>query len=297
MGAKWTGKSRGKKFFQNLMIVFIKIGLSSLAYFIVYFVALFYCFLPSVIKGSSHYINRRFLCTGPLSRFWRLYKLNLTFGKILIDRAVFGAAGKCKVLSDAKDVALCNDLCKKHNGLIILSAHCGCWQSAMSALDFVNKDEKKYVLYHRSKEDIDKHVHELSGKEAPVKFIDPNTADGGVFEIMAALQKGGVVCMMADRILDGSKNFIKVDFLGGKISLPFSMYKIAHALNKPIAVIFFPYEKRNCIHTIIADTFFVEDGGHKNYIEYAQRFADALEGFTDKYPYQFYNYFNLWEDK
>jgi predicted LPLAT superfamily acyltransferase len=292
----WTGKSRSKNFFHNLMILIIKFGALKFAYFIGRFVAFFYCLLPSVRKNASYYLEKKFPNCNHIKKFLHLYKLNLTFGKILIDRAIFGIKSKVNIISSRADINLCKSLYQKNNGLIILSAHCGCWQSAMSAFNLIDDEKEKYVVYHQNKEDIDKHVHQLQKKESPVKFIEPNAFDGGIIEIMAALQRGSLVCMMGDRVFGASNNFVEVNFLGAKIALPFSIYRIAATLNKPIAIIFFPYKKTGAVDTMIADYFFVKDGGKaaQNYVEYADRFSKALENFVKVYPYQFYNYFNLW---
>ncbi|MDR1952789.1 MAG: lysophospholipid acyltransferase family protein [Elusimicrobiota bacterium] len=296
MVQKWTGKSRSKSFFHTIQIIFIKIGARSAAYFFLYFIAAFYTLLPSIRKNSSYYLKKRFSSDGKLKIFFRIYKLNLTFGKILMDRAVFGVKGDIKIISSAANKEKCRDLYLQNKGLIILTAHCGSWQSAMSAFDFI--EAEKFVVYHRSKEDIDKHVHELSQKSSPINFIDPQNNYGGSVEIMAALQRGAIVCMMGDRTFGGKNNALLVNFFGEKAAFPFSIYRIAAALKIPIAVIFFPYRGRGKIDSFIADTFFVEDKGRKaeNYFDEVRHFALLLEDFCMEYPYQFYNYFNMWEE-
>jgi len=292
----WTGKSLGSSFFQNILGFFIKYGGKYVAYFILYFVVIFYTSLPSVRKKASFYLNRRFPDSSALARFVRVYKLNLTFGKILTDRAILGIRGESEVVSSEADKQLCRDLLAKGKGLIILTAHCGCWQMAMSSFDFL--PEEKYVIYHKSREDVDKHAHELSGKESPVKFIDPAGFAGGSIEVLAALQKNAIVCAMADRVFGDKSNSVEVDFMGGKIKIPFSIYKIAAAFETPIAVIFFPYKGGGKIDSVISDVFYSKTKGARragDYLEDAERFARALEGFTQKYPYQFFNYYNMWE--
>ncbi|AKL98316.1 lysophospholipid acyltransferase family protein [Endomicrobium proavitum] len=297
MVQKWTGKSLGSRFFQNLLGIFIKYGGRWTAYFVLYPIVLFYTFLPSVRIKASFYLKHRFPNSGKISLWFKTYKLNFTFGKILIDRAVLGIRGDIKIISSKKDQQLCRDLVAQGKGLIIISAHCGCWQAAMSSFDFL--EGEKYVVYHRSKKDVDKHAHELSGKQSLVQFIDPNGFGGGTIEIMSVLAKKGIVCMMGDRTFGGKigkENFIKVDFLGGKINIPFSIYRIAGATGVPIAVIFFPYQGSGKVDSLIPAAFFVEDKGHarENYFQEAQKFIQSLEEFTKKYPYQFYNYYDMW---
>ena len=295
MAQKWTSKSLGSAFFQNLFCFFIKYGGRHIAYFIVYFVAFFYTMLPSVRRNASYYLKRRFPNGGFFRNFLNVYLLILNFGKILADRAALGITGKVKIVSSKEDQELCRDLYSQGKGLVIITAHCGCWQMAMSSFDFMEGD--KYVIYHRSKEDIDKHAHELSGKKPPVNFIDPAGFGGGSLEIISALSKNGIVCVMGDRTFGSSDSKVEVDFLGGKIDVPYSIYRIAGAMGAPVAVIFFPHGSRGEIDSVITESFFVEDKGQhaESYFNEAQKFIKSLEDFCVKYPYQFFNYYDMWK--
>jgi predicted LPLAT superfamily acyltransferase len=292
MPQNWTGKSLGNKFFQFLLRFFVKYGGRHIAYFAAYFVVLAYTLVPSVQNKSSFYLKRRF---NGRRLFADTYKLNLTFAKILIDRAVFGIRGDVNIVSSPQDRQLCRDLLAKGKGLIIITAHCGCWQTAMSAFDFMDGD--KYAVYHRTKEDVDKHAHELSGNVSPVKFIEPASFAGGAIEIAAALENKGIVCFMGDRVYGAKNNSLTVDFLGGKIEVPYAAYRIAGALGTPVAVIFFPYKGNGKVDSLVSQTFFVEDKGSKAhaYLKEAEKFIQSLDSFIEKYPYQFFNYFNMWD--
>lgn len=295
MAQKWTGKSHGSSFFQSLHCFFIKYGGRHVACFILYFVAAFYALLPGIRKSSSYYLKKRFAQTGAIGMFFKTYRLILSFAKTLLDRAVLGITGKVEIVSSFADQQLCRELHAKGKGLIIITAHCGCWQTAMSSFDFMEGD--KYVIYHRSEEDIDKHAHELSGEKPPVNFIDPAGFGGGSVEIMSALSKNAVVCMMGDRTFGSKDNKIEVNFLGCKIDIPYSIYRIAGATGTPVAIIFFPHGGSGKVDSVVADTFFVEDKGQKaqNYLNEAQKFIKCLEDFCMKYPYQFFNFFNMWK--
>ncbi len=295
MAQKWTGKSRGNSFFQNLLCFFIKYGGRPAAYFILYFVAFFYTLLPDIRKSASYYLKKRFPRTGFFGMRIKTYKLILNFGKALTDRAVFGITGEINIISSQADKKLCKDLYAKGKGLIIITAHCGCWQTAMSCFDFIEGD--KYVIYHKSKEDVDKHAHELSGKESPVKFIDPAGFGGGAAEIISALSDKAIVAMMGDRTFGSLNNKAEVGFLGAKTEVPYGIYRIAAALGTPVVIIFFPRAGAGKVDSVIAGSFFVSDKGQKaeNYLNEAQKFIQSLEKFCNKYPYQFFNFYDMWK--
>jgi lauroyl/myristoyl acyltransferase len=199
-----------------------------------------------------------------------------------------------EILSSPKDMQECKDLHAKNKGLIIITAHAGAWQSAMSSFDFMEGD--KYVLYKKTHEDIDKHAHEHGALKQTVKFIDPSFYGGGAVEIMNALEKNAVLCVMGDREFGSPKNRVAVPFLGRDISVPGSIYRIAGAAGAPVAIIFFPFKGMGKLDSVIADTFYVEDRGANiaNYKEYALRFGKALENFVKQHPYQYFNFYDVW---
>ena len=157
---------------------------------------------------------------------------------------------------------------------------------------------KKHVLYYRSPKDHDKTVAQHGLRKAPFTFIDPSGPLGGVVEMMSALQRGEVICAMGDRVFGEERKSVSVQFLGGQIQVPYSFYRLAAATGAPIVVMFFPWLKRGKFASHTAAVIRVADGGpsKENYVSYAQEFVDALSGFCIQYPYQFFNYFDLWRD-
>ena len=61
---------------------------------------------------------------------------------------------------------------------------------------------------------------------------------------------------------------------------------------------FFPWEGKGRFSTRTCGVIRVPELGaaRENYVPFAQQFVDALEEFVIQYPYQFFNYFDLWEN-
>lgn len=291
-----TGRSLASKVKHRFMYALIFTGGRSLAYLFLYIVALFYSLSPAVCAKSRAYIARRFKPKNKWDFFKHTYRLNLTFGRTLIDRAALGILGRTGVSSTEEERQLCRNLLAEGKGLILLSAHAGCWQLAVNLLDFLPVN--KHVLYYRNPKDNDKTVAEHSGGAAPFNYINPAGPLGGVVEMLAALQKGEALCAMADRVFGDEKNAVSVSFLGGRIRVPYSFYRLAAATGAPIAVMFFPWEGRGCFSTRTCGVIRVPERGaaKENYAVFAQQFVDELEEFCIQYPYQFFNYFDLWEN-
>lgn len=291
-----TGRSIGSKLKHRFMYALICIGGRRLAYAFLYIVVFFYSVSPAVSQKSRAYIMHRFKPRSKREFFKHTYLLNLTFGQTLIDRAVLGILGRVSVRSTEEERQLCRDLCAPGKGLILLTAHCGAWHMAVNLIDFI--PVKINVLYYKNPQDNDKTVAEHSGKDARFSFINPAGPLGGIMEMMAALERGEAVCAMADRVFGDPKNAVEADFLGGKIRVPYSFYRLSAAVGAPVAAVFFPRLGPGEFSTWTAAHFSVPDLGPAKdaYARFAQQFVDALEEFCIKYPYQFFNYFDLWEE-
>lgn len=291
-----TGRSMASRLKHRFVYVLIALGGRSLAYGFLYPLVFVYCLHKSVRDKSRAYVMRRFTPKTKWAFFKHTFWLNLTFGRTLVDRAALGILGTTQFISDPQARHMCENLVKQGKGILLLTAHVGCWQSAVNCMQFLNRP--MHILYYRNPEDHDKTVAEHSGKKAPFTFINPAGPLGGVPEMMAALNRGEIVCAMADRVFGNPQNAVETDFLGGKVRVPYSFYRLAGATGAPIVLAFFPWQGKGKLSSWVLEPIFVQDkGAHKEYYQpYAQQFIDSLTQFCIKYPYQFFNYFDWWND-
>jgi predicted LPLAT superfamily acyltransferase len=115
--------------------------------------------------------------------------------------------------------------------------------------------------------------------------------------MMGVLKQGQIVSVMGDRLLGSDKSSCQVDFLGGKATVPFSAYKIASATGAPVVVFLTRKDGPNSYQVQLARVIRVPEIKGRNaeaFSLYAQEFAGVLEEFSQKHPYQFYNFHNMW---
>ena len=262
------------------------------------FVVLYYTlFKPSVRARSSHYLKRRFPGRNPLSGLWDSYRLNFGIGRVLVDRAVLGILGPQSLKLDLAGQEELAGLLAEGRGLVLVTAHAGCWQLAMSSLSVL--DTPVNLLIHREEGDLDRHFFEHGAASAPYRIIDPAGYLGGTLEMLQVLKHGQLLCIMGDRVMGGEGSSVGVDFLGEPVELPFSPYQLASATGAPVAVIF-PYRSEGGYALQVAQVIRVpEQLGRKGsaYRPYAAQFAAALERFVADHPYQFFNFFDMWKRK
>ena len=267
-----------------------------MAYGLLLFVVLYYTlFRPSVRARSRPYLQRRFPGRNPLARLCDSYRLNLGIGRILVDRAALGILGPEQLRVSLAGGEELQALLAEGHGLILVTAHVGCWQLAMSSLSALATPVS--LLIHREEGDLDRHFFEHGQGGPPYRIINPAGALGGTLEMLQVLKDGEVLCIMGDRVMGGESGTVRVDFLGAAVELPFSPYKLASATQAPLAVIF-PYQNEAGGYALqVAKIIRVPEnlGRAANaYRPYAAAFVGALEEFVAAHPYQFFNFFDMW---
>ncbi len=262
-----------------------------------FFVALYYVlFRPSIRERSRHYLTRRFPGRPGLARLLDTFRISFEMGKILVDRAVLGILGPGEFKISLSGRKQLQALLAEGRGLILVTAHVGCWQVAMSSLGALGPPIS--LLIHREEGDVDRHFFEHGAGPAPYATIDPAGFLGGTLEMLQRLKRGEVLCIMGDRVMGGDGSTVAVDFLGSAVRLPFSPYKLASATGAPVAVIF-PYKSGPGSYALQVAKIIRVPGisgkSPESFHPFAAQFAVALEAFVAEHPYQFFNFFNMWE--
>jgi predicted LPLAT superfamily acyltransferase len=295
---RWTSRSIGSNLQHNIFYFLIRYGGRGASYALLNCVAIYYTlFRPAIRKKAGYYLSRRFKTRNPLAQLLHCYRIYVDLGKALIDRATIGIKGVESIDIVSRNLDKLLVLVREGHGLILLTAHVGCWQIAMAQLSSLNAPVS--LLLHREEGDVDLHYFEHTGISAPFRIIDPLGYMGGVLEMMDVLRKGEVVSIMGDRVFGSDKNTVSVNFLGGKIRLPFSAFKLASATGAPIAV-HLSYKSGPASYAFMLDRTIRVPAGLGKTEEalrpYVAQFAEALESYTEQYPYQFFNFFNMWEN-
>ena len=294
---RWTSRSIGSLWQHQSFYLLIRCGGQQAAYLLLYCVVFYYTLLPSIRKKCSYYLSRRFPEAGRWQQFWNSYKMNLALGKVLVDRALVGILGADKLEVKLHGKQELMDLIAQGNGVILVNSHIGCWQVAASILDFV--DTPINLLIQREEGDIDRYHFEHSGSECPYRIIDPRGYLGGVLEMLQVLKRGEVLSVMGDRMLGNDKNGVEVNFMGGAVTFPFSAYKLASATGAPIVALLSHKVGGNRYAIEISPPIEVPAnlGRRKEkFIPYAQEYAGMLEIFCGEHPFQFFNFFDMWQN-
>jgi predicted LPLAT superfamily acyltransferase len=292
----WTSRSVGSRLQHRIFWLLIRIGGRRAAYALLHPVTWWYVYCrPSLRRRGDPYLSRRFPRPGGGVRLGDTRRHILALGKVLVDRAVMGILGPggTRVTLRGKEEIL--GLLGEGRGLVIMSAHVGCWQVGMAALAFL--EEPVSMVMQKEEGDVDRHYFEHAGLPSPYRIIDPRGWLGGSVEMIEVLTRKEVLGIMGDRVLGGAAGIVAADFLGGKVPLPVGPYRLASASGAPIAVIFSYKTGPDSYELALAGVIRVPPGlGRKPeaYAPHAARFAELLEAYTREHPYQFFNFFDMW---
>ncbi len=293
----WRSKRFGTKLGHQFFYFMVKIGGRRLAYFFLYVVVLYYTFfISSVTKMTHPYLSRRFPNASVFKRAMYRYFLILNLGKVLIDRSIVGILGGTYVNASFRTSCDLKKIKSLDTGFILLMSHVGCWQVAMSALRSFEKPVNLLML--RTEKDLNKHSFEYGRSKDNLKVINPQQFLGGSIEMLNALKNDEILCIMGDRIFGNKELSIEMCFLNGKTRFPISAYKLASITQKPIVVLHShkagPAEYKISVSNIVHVPAKLGKSNEK-FRPYAEKYVDSLELFTTDHPYQFFNFYDMWD--
>jgi predicted LPLAT superfamily acyltransferase len=243
---------------------------------------------------TAPYLEKRFPGHGRLARWRDTHRIMLNFGRVLVDRAWLGLRRGAELRGRLEGREELLALADEGRGVVLLTAHVGNWQSAMAHLTGFRVPINS--LMHYQEEAVAKHFFDLRRRKLPFRIIKSDSFMGGMIESTGALQRGEVVTVMGDRYAGGP--FVEVEFLGSRVRLPAAPYALAAATGSPVAVLLAAKTGRRDYTLKLWAVFRPEPTDRENrrhdLEKWARRFAGALEDYLERYPYQWYNFFDFW---
>jgi predicted LPLAT superfamily acyltransferase len=295
--------NKGQQFWRRLealghaiFYVFLFLGGQTAAYLLLGPVTFVYVLISRRVHGLTRaYRRHRFPEHRGVKAWLDTYRIVYSFGQVLIDRAWLGIRKNAKLDGELIGREQLLATAAEGKGLVLLTAHVGNWQTALSHIcDFTVPVNS---LMHYEQEAVAKHYFDLRREQTPFRIISTEGFMGGLVEATAALGRGEVVTIMGDRYVKGP--FVAVDFLGSPVRLPAAAYSLAAATGAPIAVLLAAKTGRTSYNLKLWDIFVPASGDRherqRNLAVGAARFAGALAECVEQQPYQWYNFFDFWK--
>ena len=295
----WSGKSKGKPLGYRIFIFILKHINIQVAYFIVWFVALYY-FLFTNKTPIKNFYKSAFSYQGQKLRraiFGNFYML----GKIMLDRITLLAGFKGNYTFDFEGEENLHKMAHAGKGGIILGAHAGNWEVAGKLLTRLTTPVH-IVMYDGERSEIKDLLEDTAGgKSFNVVYIKENDMSH-IYEINDIIKRGELIAMHGDRFLPGNK-YQLCSFFGEKAPFPLGPYYLAAALKVPICFVSTMKETASHYHFHSTEPSLVggENASRKtlqaDVSNMAKEYAKNLESVVKKYPLQWFNYYDFWNTK
>jgi len=290
---RWQGKSKGTPLGYRIFVFVCRTFGVLPAYFLLRFVA-FYYFLFS--WNSSGHIYRYFRQRhgyGVIKSCLNVYRNYYIFGQTLLDKVVVMAGIENKFTYDFDGEDNLRAIVSGGRGGILLSAHVGNWEAAGHLLRRLDT-RINIVMYDGEHQQIKAYLERVTGgRNLNVILIKADMSH--VYAMGEALQKNELICLHADRFLEGNKTTL-INFLGEAAHFPVGPFLLSASFRVPVSVVFAFKESLKHYHFYGSSLIVRSDNESK--ADFMERlisgFVHQLEQKVKLYPEQWFNYFNFW---
>lgn len=296
MSLRWIDRDeRGSPFLIRL-IVRITLGLGRPAGRLLLYpiTAYFVLFIPGARRASRHFLER---VLGRPVRLHDVFHHFHTFAATILDRVY--------LLSDRQDYfkvelngsELLREQLRKGRGCILLGSHLGSFEILRCMAETIPDLCVRPMMYKQNAEKTNRVLNVLNPQIA-ARVIPIGESDS-LFQVREALERGEVVGVLGDRIAQEEKS-IDCTFLGGTARFPAGPLLIAGLLEVPVVLFFGLYcggRRYQINFELLTPGFRLErETRQQQLAEWTQRYVDCLEHYCRQAPYNWFNFFDVWDD-
>ncbi|MDI3320103.1 lipid A biosynthesis acyltransferase [Pinibacter soli] len=291
--SSWQGRSKGTPLGYRIFISILKNFGVSPAYFLLRFVAGYYFLFDRKSSKILHSYFRDRLHFSKWKTFRMMYKNYYVFGQGIIDKVVMMANVENQFTFDFDGEENLRNITALGKGGLLLSAHLGNWEIAGHLLKRL-ETRINIVMYDGEHEQIKQYLEGVTGKRN-MNVIVIKDDISHIYAINEALRNNELVCMHADRFVEGNKT-VSHAFLGEEARFPLGPFVLASTFKVPVSFVYafketnkhyhlFSSEPRHYTHLAKAE---IVPALLKDYVEEMERKAKL-------YPTQWFNYYDFWK--
>ena len=275
---QWSGKTDGQPWMQRSLIAMFRVMPLWLPYGVMALVVPFYMIFNRKGYKAMYRFFRDRMNYGKWKSFWKVYANHFRFGQIILDRFGVYAGKKYRFITEGQE--LMDELEMHSEGFVNLSSHVGNYEIAGYSLKPKSKRFNALVYAGETATVMENRQKMLSQNNMSMISVKEDMSH--LFLLNNAIDNGEIVSMPADRIF-GSQKAVECQFFGEKARFPMGAFALASKKNVAMLAVFVMKESYRTYHAYVL--------GIKN----AQDFADNLEEIVKRYPTQWFNYFDFWE--
>lgn len=290
----WQGKSKGSPLGYRIFVWVLRNFGVTPAYGLLRTVVLHYLlFSYRSSKPIYHYFHKK-MGFGMFKSLVSLYRNYYSFGQSIIDKVVMMAGIRNKFTFNFEGEENLHKMVELKRGGLLLSCHIGNWEIAGNLLKRLNT-KVHIVMFDGEHEKIKKIVSGVTGERSVQVIIIKNDLSH-IYAISEAFKNNELVCMHADRFLETNKT-LNALFLGGEARFPMGPFVLATTFKVPVSFVFAMKEGRRHYH-LFSSNIKEYTGSTARAARMQEMLGDyitEMENKVKKYPLQWYNYYNFWQ--
>ena len=289
--AQWEGKSRGAVSGYKIFIFLIKkMGVRS-AYILLYLVSLyFFIFSIEGTRASYYYFHNR-LGYSKIKSLFSIYRSYFVFGQTIIDKIAISSGLKDKFTFEFDGGEKIIELLKNRQGGILISAHIGNFEIAEYFFSEIDEYSQINLVTTDNEHRTIKEYLESVSLKSNLKFIIVKNDFSHIFEINNALSNNELICFTGDRYFEGNK-VIEEEILGKVTNFPAGPFLLGSRIRVPVVFVYVMKETSKHYHLYTREAKFK----YKDSKELLKEYISSMELILEKYPYQWFNYYDFWND-
>lgn len=184
-------------------------------------------------------------------------------------------------------------------GAICITPHLGNWE--IGGLLFSFRGGILNVLTLDERDADTRSFREEIRRRRGIKILYINPKDDSpmaILDAVKALRRNEILAMLGDRI--ESQKTMVFDFFGKKTAFPIGVAILAMATEAPVLPVFVVMERNRKYKGIIEPPIFFNPSSRKDreavIREGMERLIKKFEGYIEKYPDQWYNFYSYWSE-
>ncbi len=291
----WHGKSQGNPLLGYRIVYFVcnTLGVYP-AYLLLRFVAFYFFLFSWTSSGHSYRYFRLHQHYGVMRSLVKVYQNYYAFAQTILDKVIVMSGIENKFTYRFEGEENLRAIATGGRGGILLSAHVGNWEAAGHLLRRLDT-RINVVMYDAEHQGIKAYLERVTGgRNLNVIVIKDDMSH--VYAIGEALRKNEMICLHADRFLEGNKT-VPMEFLGGRARFPEGPFVMAAAFNAPVSIVF--AFKETSTHYHFYGSPLLQRTEKESKEAFVNRlmstFLQQLEQKMNWYPDQWFNYYDFWE--
>lgn len=285
--AEWEGKSKGPVTGYKIFIFLIKNAGLNAAYALLAFVSFYYFIFNQKQTRIIYKYFREKQKQNVFQSFINTYRNNFIFGQTIVDKVAIAAGLEKKFTYEFDGIENIHQLAKDDSAGILISAHVGNFELAQH---FMGEFDKKIHLVTTDEERAAiKSLLDNVMAKPKVEFIIVNEDLSHIFEINKVIEERQMICFTGDRFFPNTKT-LEAEFMGESAKFPAGTFLISSRLRTPVLFVYVMRERNRHYHLYARKAEFTNRDANS----LLEAYTKSIEKILEKYPLQWFNYYDFW---